>query len=130
MLFLCTAASVCFAAARLQCFVRPLCPLNLQKKRRTIEGPHIRYTNLPASISVSLTEGIAFPLEAQATRPDGIDGIPQRTQQRLCEIPGCERPRAYACAGSGIGLCTRMACYKAANAGHDHGLGPGQVIDN
>lgn len=89
----------------------------LQRKPRAVDGPHLRYISRDTGVSLSVTPGIPFPLEAAPAHSDVQAGAAaparRRRQQRLCEVSGCGRPRAYACASNGVGVCTQIMCYRA-----------------
>eukprot|EP00047_Mylnosiga_fluctuans_P014958 m.42346 g.42346 ORF g.42346 m.42346 type:complete len:279 (-) comp5718_c0_seq2:646-1482(-) len=73
------------------------------KKERRI-GPHVRYVSTAAGASLSLPEGMPYPLAASKAGPH-----PGPRPQ--CAGPSCPNPRRYACAESRLPLCS-LECYR------------------
>lgn len=70
------------------------------KKR---QGAHIKYLNGRDFISMSLSKGIEFPMNAQAPREPPL--------AKKCAVEGCENNKKYSCSKTKLPVCG-LSCYQ------------------
>ncbi|XP_052802663.1 INO80 complex subunit B-like [Mya arenaria] len=70
---------------------------------RKADAPKVTYLNTTRGISISVPEGIKFPLDSQSA-----DKPPVRPR---CGVKGCKNDRKYSCSKTGVSLCS-LQCYK------------------
>ncbi|XP_070571878.1 INO80 complex subunit B-like [Ptychodera flava] len=75
-----------------------------KKSQKTLDLPKVTYINRLRGSSISLPQGMAFPLQRKIL-------VEPSKRRQICGVTGCNNTKKYCCSKTGTPLCS-LECYK------------------